>query len=133
METQKSNFKILMVEDDTFLSDLLTKTLRKDGFDVVLTMDCQKGLDLAKSEKPHLILVDYILPGMSGADMVVRLKSDPELAAIPVIMLSNVGNKDEVRRVLSLGVKRFLVKYDTSLKKIGEEIMEVLNFKPRAD
>ena len=114
--------KILMIEDDSILSNLLGEALKKDGYEVVSAMDGASGRRLVEKENPDLVLVDYILPGISGPDLVGQLKNDPRLSSIPIIVLSNVGNKEEIKRVEGLGVKKYLVKYNVTLREILGEI-----------
>lgn len=120
--------KVLIVEDDKFLSELISTKLSKEGFDVVLATDGESGLQKAVSEKPHIILLDIMLPGMSGFEVLQSLKQhqDKEAAAIPVLILSNFGQESKVKQGLELGAKDYLVKANFTTGEIVEKIKNTL-------
>lgn len=102
--------KILVIEDDIFLGDVLTQKLTNEGFDVMLTRDGLEGFNSIKSFHPDLILLDIILSKMNGYEILEAKQKDPSLADIPVIVVSNSGQTVEINRALALGVKDYLVK-----------------------
>lgn len=108
METKKP--KILIVEDDPFLSSMYISKLQKKGYDTLTCEDGPKGLELASQEKPDLILLDILLPKMSGFDVLKKLKEDPELKDIPVILLTNLGQRADVDEGLRMGAVDYLIK-----------------------
>ena len=121
--------KVLIVEDDKFLSELISTKLSKEGFDVILATDGESGLQKAVSEKPHIILLDIMLPGMSGFEVLQSLKAhqDKAAAAIPVLILSNFGQESKVKQGLELGAKDYLVKANFTTGEIVEKIKNTLN------
>ncbi len=121
--------KVLIVEDDKFLSELISTKLSKEGFDVVLATDGESGLQKAISEKPHIILLDIMLPGMSGFEVLQSLKGqqDKAVAAIPVLILSNFGQESKVKQGLELGAKDYLVKANFTTGEIVEKIKNTLH------
>ena len=121
--------KVLIVEDDKFLSELISTKLSKEGFDVVLATDGESGLQKAISEKPHIILRDIMLPGMSGFEVLQSLKSqqDKTVANIPVLILSNFGQESKVKQGLELGAKDYLVKANFTTGEIVEKIKNTLH------
>jgi len=119
--------KILIVEDDKFLRELISQKLSKqDEFEVVEAIDGEKGLKKIEEEKPDLILLDLILPGIDGFEVLSKAKDNPETSSIPVIILSNLGQKDEIERGLKLGANDYLVKAHFTLGEIIEKVQEVL-------
>ena len=80
--------KILIVDDDRDLSDLTKSVLVRGGYEVLISHDSSMGIDMAKKQKPDLILMDVMLPGMNGAEVVKLLKSEPILREIPVLFLT---------------------------------------------
>ena len=102
--------KILIIEDDVFLGDALTKKLTNEGFDVLLSRDGLEGFKQIKSFHPDLVLLDIILPSMNGYEILEAKKKDSSLDDIPVIIVSNSGQPVEINRALALGVKDYLVK-----------------------
>src|SRR3989338_5303774 len=95
--------KILIVEDDKFLRELIGRKLVGEGYDICEAVDGEEGVKVAKSEKPALVLMDLILPGIDGFEALGRIKKDPGTSAIPVIVLSNLGQKEDIERGLKLG------------------------------
>lgn len=116
--------KVLIVEDDKFLSELISTKLTKEGFDIVLATDGESGLEQAVKEKPHIILLDIMLPGMSGFEVLQALKahSDTSVANIPVLILSNFGQESKVKQGLEMGAKDYLVKANFTTGEIVDKI-----------
>lgn len=119
--------KILIIEDDQLLLDLCSTKLRKDGFDVDIAIDANTGMEKIK-QKPNLILLDIILPGINGFELLEKIKNDPdkELSQIPVIILSNLGQESDVQRGISLGAKDYLVKASVTTDEISAKIKKIL-------
>ncbi len=101
---------ILLVEDDTFLAGMYVTKLELEGFRVVLASDGEQAVVLAKREAPQLMLLDIILPKKSGFDVLQEVKADAATKAIPVILLTNLGQKEDVKKGLQLGATDYLIK-----------------------
>jgi len=113
---------ILIIEDDKFLRELIIQKLLKENFEVSEAIDGEEGIKKIKEEKPDLILLDLILPGIDGFEVLSRMKEDPALASIPVIILSNLGQKEDVERGLKLGAVDYLIKAHFTPGEIIEKI-----------
>ena len=98
---------ILVIDDDSAVRDLMTRFLTKLGFDVLAAANGEHGLALAKRVRPTLITLDVVMPGMDGWGVLKALKNDPELASIPVIMVTIVDNE---LSAINLGASAYLVK-----------------------
>ncbi len=98
---------VLVIDDDPDMQDVIGRILAKEGYRVAGAADGERGVLLARRLRPRAILLDLILPGRSGWDVLTRLKSDPELASIPVVVLSTV---DDRSRGIALGADEYLVK-----------------------
>jgi DNA-binding response OmpR family regulator len=118
--------KILIVEDDRFLRELIARKLRNEGYEVIEAVDGEEGLKRAKEEKPDLILLDLILPGIDGFEVLAKIKEDPNLISNPVIILSNLGQREEVEKGLKLGAIDYLIKAHFTPGEIIEKIKNVL-------
>jgi DNA-binding response OmpR family regulator len=118
--------KILVIEDDKFLRELISQKLLKEGYDVAEAMDGEKGVESVKSEKPDLVLLDLILPGIDGFEVLARIKSDPEISGTPVIILSNLGQKDDIEKGLNMGAVDYLIKAHFTPGEIVEKIRSVM-------
>jgi DNA-binding response OmpR family regulator len=114
--------KILIVEDDRFLRELMVRKLKMENFEVVEAEDGAEGLKKIKEEKPDLVLLDLILPEMDGFEVLEQKRKDEEIKDIPVIILSNLGQKEEIDRGLQLGAKDYLVKAHFSPSEIIEKV-----------
>lgn len=118
--------KILVIEDDKFLRELISQKLAKEGYDVAEAIDGEKGIESVKSENPDLILLDLILPGIDGFEVLAKMKADPKLAEVPVIILSNLGQKDDIEKGLEMGANDYLIKAHFTPGEIIEKIESVL-------
>lgn len=118
--------KILLIEDDKFLRELIIQKLSKEGFDVVEGIDGEEGLKKIKEEKPNLVLLDLLLPGIDGFEVLTRAKQDPEINKIPVLILSNLGDREDIEKGLKLGAADFLVKANFTPGEIIEKIKKIL-------
>lgn len=112
----------MAIEDDELLSDLLVRRLN-DKYDVVLAGSGEQALSMVEEDpKPELILLDLLLPGMSGFDVLKQLKGNQSTTDIPVIILSNLGEKDDVEKGKELGASRFLVKATSALDMVAQVV-----------
>ena len=120
--------KILLVEDDAFLSSLLKNRLLKESLEVVLAQDGEEAIELLKNEKPNLILLDLILPKKSGFEVMEEIRSNPSLAVgeVPIIIISNLGQETDIKRGEELGAIEYFVKAKTSLDDLVQKIKEFL-------
>ncbi|OGF51919.1 hypothetical protein A3I27_01025 [Candidatus Giovannonibacteria bacterium RIFCSPLOWO2_02_FULL_43_11b] len=121
--------KILIIEDDKFLRDLMSQKLVKEGFNVKEALDGEDGLKIALEETPDLILLDLILPRIDGFEVLERIKKNEKLSDLPVLILSNLGQKADVQRAMSMGAQEFLIKSNFTLGEIVEKIKTILKKK----
>ena len=117
---------ILIIEDDKFLRELIIQKLIKEGYDTAEAIDGEEGIKKVKTVKPDLVLLDLILPGIDGFEVLTRMKKDPSLVQIPVIILSNLGQKDDVERGLKLGAVDYLIKAHFTPREIIDKIKNTL-------
>lgn len=114
--------KILIVEDDKSLIKLMTEALSQKNFEVIFALDSDEALGKAAVRRPDLIILDVLLPAKSGFDCLKKLKSRQETRDIPVIILSNLGQDEEIKKGLALGAVDYLVKADFSIDQIVAKI-----------
>jgi len=120
------NKKILIVEDDKFLRELIAKKLSSEGYQISEAKNGEEGIKKITDEKPDLILLDLILPGIDGFEVLKQAKENPQTAEIPVIVLSNLGQRDDVEKGLGLGAVDFLIKAHFTPREIIDKIKSVL-------
>ena len=118
---------ILLVEDDEFLAELYATKLNLEDFEVALATDGEKGLKIIKEKKPDLVLLDIILPKMDGFEILKIMKADKKLKTIPVILLTNLSQKDEVKRGLALGADDYLIKAHFMPSEVVKKIKQTVN------
>jgi len=107
--------RILVVEDDRFLRKAAEAALRRQGFTVLVASDGEEGLRMARSELPDLVLLDLIMPGLQGFEVLKLLKEEATTSAIPVIILSNLGQDSDVKKAMEAGAVDYLVKANLAL------------------
>jgi DNA-binding response OmpR family regulator len=118
---------VLIIEDDKYLNDLLSKKLQDEGFKLFSATDAEQGLKVIKDEGPDVILLDLLLPGMHGFEFLEMLKKDPKTKAIPVVIISNLGQKEDIEKGLALGAADYLVKAGVTLDGIVSMVNKVLS------
>ena len=118
--------KILVAEDDKFLSNAYRVKLTKAGFDVKVAGDGAEALTILQTFIPDLILLDLVMPVKDGFATLEVIKADEKLKAIPVIVASNLGQKEDCDRALKLGAKDFVIKSDLSLDTLIQKIHSIV-------
>lgn len=114
--------KILLVEDDEILADVLTQKLKHEGYDVTLERDGRTGMDRMRTLKPDLVLLDIVMPQMNGYEVLEEKFKDTELRHIPVIVISNSGQPVEISRTTALGAVDHLVKAHISPEEVMAKV-----------
>jgi len=122
----KEKKTVLIIEDEQTLLKLLQKAFEKEDIKTLIALDGEKGINLARKEKPDLILLDIILPKKSGFDVLEELKADAETKNIPVVVLTNLSEVVDVEKVLELGAVTYLVKSSYKLEEIVEKVKDML-------
>lgn len=118
--------KILIIEDDKFLLKLYSEELTREGFEVSKASTGEEGLSKVEAEEPDLVILDLILPSKNGFEVLSEIKMDSEAEDIPVIILSNLGEEEDIERGLELGAEDYLVKTEFSMSKLPEVVKEQL-------
>jgi two-component system cell cycle response regulator DivK len=121
--------KILLVEDNDMNRDMLSRRLTRTGYDVVVAVNGQEGVDLAKSARPDLILMDLSLPIIDGWEATRRIKADPATAEIPVIALTAHAMVEERERAMAAGCDDFDIK-PVDFPRLLEKVKALLGRDP---
>ena len=117
---------ILIIEDDKFLRDLIARKLTEEGFEISEAVNGEEGIKKIKEGKPDLVLLDLILPGIDGFEVLRKIKEEPQLARIPVIILSHLGQKEDVEKGMKLGASDYLIKAHFTPAEIIQKIKTAL-------
>ncbi|MBZ9572041.1 response regulator [Patescibacteria group bacterium] len=118
--------KILFIEDELALHQTFGNILREKGYEMISAFDGEEGLKLIKTEKPDLILLDLILPKINGFEVLKRLKEEKEIKKIPVIIITNLEDMENINKALELGATTYLVKASYSPEEVLEKIKKIL-------
>ncbi len=118
--------KILLIEDEEVIIRLLNRKLSGIGYEVVLAMDGEEGLEKMREQRPDLVLLDIIMPRKGGFEVLEEMKKDKNLFDIPVVIISNSGQPLELERAKKLGVSDWLVKAEFDPKEVVEKVKKYI-------
>ncbi len=118
--------KVMIVEDDRFLSFLLKSRLEKDGFTVEQVFDGEEAVQKLKQDVPDLIILDLIMPKVTGFEVLKTVSVTPELAKIPVVIVSNLAQDSDIEKARELGAKEYYVKVKVSIDDLVGRIKTLL-------
>jgi CheY-like chemotaxis protein len=125
-QINSDNFRVLVVEDDLFLRGLMSQKLVKEGFLVIEAVDGEEGLKMVSEKQPHIVLLDLILPGIGGFEVLEKIRQDENIGGIPVLILSNLGQKDDLDKAKKLGATDYLVKAHNTPGEIVDKVKSIL-------
>ena len=118
--------KVLIVEDEITLLKVLSDKFRREGFFVLEAENGQKGLSLALSEKPSIIILDIVMPSMDGLTMLKKIREDKWGNTVPVLILSNLSDPEQINEANGRGVIDYLVKSNWSLEDVVIKVKNTL-------
>ena len=126
MNSDSSGKKILIMEDDKFLSEMYSTKLKEAGFEIIIADDGEEGLRLIKEKMPDLVLLDIVLARMDGFEVLQNLKKDKSLKDILVVALTNLGQKEEVEKGISLGADDYIIKAHFTPTEVVAKVKKML-------
>lgn len=126
-DKEEAKIHILIVEDDVFLANIYKTKFDMEGFKVSTSENGEAGLKDIKKKKPDIVLLDILLPKMDGFAVLEKLKADGEVKDIPVILLTNLGQKDDVQKGLEMGAVDYLIKAHFKPSEVVEKVRKILN------
>jgi len=116
--------KILIIEDEIILLEALKEKLTNIGYEVEAVYDGEAGLEIIKEKKPDLLVLDILLPGINGYEVMERLKK--ENISLPILVVSNSGQPVEIEKAKELGANDFIIKAAFSLENIEEKVKKLI-------
>ncbi len=126
-ENKKENKEIIaLIEDDDFLLKMYQTKLEVEGYKVEVAMDGEKGYSLIQKKKPQVVLLDIVLPKLNGFELLEKMKDESLIEKIPVILLTNLSHKEDIKKGLNLGAKDYLIKAHYMPSEVIEKIKQVL-------
>ncbi len=117
---------ILIIDDDKQVATVFQVALTSSGFKVMTAPDGKTGINIVKQQPFDLVLLDEMMPDMSGNEVLRTLKEDDATKAVPVVMLSNFGNNDMVKEALDTGALDYILKYQVSPTDLPVKIKEII-------
>ena len=123
METKK---KILIIEDELILGELLLQKLNDEGYEASWAVDGILGLQKIRDLRPDMVLLDILMPKKDGYEVLRELRQDPEIKDTPVIVISNSGQPVEIKQILDLGVRDYIVKADFTPAEVLDKVHKCL-------
>jgi len=123
--------KIVIVEDDKFLGGLVSKKIIEEGANVKYVETGEAAPQVIEAEIPDLVFLDLLLPGMSGFDVLSWVRKNDKTKNIPVVILSNLGERGDIQKGLELGATSFLIKASMTVDSIIGEAARIINLKKK--
>ena len=117
---------ILLIEDDSLLIKMYKAKFIAEGFEVIIASEGESGLKMALENPVSFIILDVMMPKLSGLDVLEKLRQNPKGKAIPVIVLSNLDQEEKSKKAVQLGAKEFLVKANFTPAQIVEKVRKYL-------
>jgi len=118
--------KILIVEDDPLMSRMYQKIFKFEGFEVETAQDGEEGFEKIKKSQPTLVLLDIMMPKINGLQVLEKMKLDPDIKTIPVIMLTNLAGSQDAEAALSKGAVKYIIKSENEPKQVVNMVKEIL-------
>lgn len=126
MSNSKNKKRILVAEDEAMMSTMYKTRLEADGFEVLVAGNGSEALELAQKEKPDLILLDVIMPQLDGFTVLEKIKEDPKIKKIPVLMITNLGTDEDKKKGEEKGAADYIVKANFTPEQISEKVKKYL-------
>lgn len=124
---------IMIIEDDRFLSSLIKARLEKNDFATTQAFDGEEAMKLLRQERPNLIVLDLIMPKVTGFEILEAISLDPQLSKVPVVILSNLAQDSDIQKAKSLGAIEYLVKIRVSIDELINKIKSIVQSQTVAD
>lgn len=114
--------RIMIIEDDKFLSSLIKVRLEREGLTVIQAFDGEEAIELLKTERPDLFVLDLIMPKVTGFEVLQAISMMPEFEKVPVIILSNLAQDSDIQKAKEFGAREYFIKVKISIDDILKKI-----------
>ena len=115
---------LLIIEDNPLLTDLYKTAFEKEGVEGLVAHDGETGLNIIKEKRPHLVVLDLLMPGIDGFGVLERVRNDPDVAHTKVVVLTIVSEKEAQEKAHRLGVADYLIKSELMVQEIVERVLK---------
>lgn len=126
-----SKKKVLLIEDEEIITDLLKRKLAKEGYQVDVASDGEEGLEKLKKNRPDLVLLDIVMPKLGGFEVMEKIRKDKKLDGMPIIIISNSGQPVELDRAKELGASDWLVKAQFDPQEVIDKVVRQIGVSPK--
>lgn len=126
-EPKNKGKTVLIVEDEALLGNLLEKKLKKEGFEILRASDGSEAIEIIENQDPDLTLLDIILPKVSGFEFMKKVQESPRVDEIPIVIVSNLGQKSDIEKGKNLGAVGYFVKAKMSIDDLVGQVRDFLN------
>lgn len=123
--------RVLVCDDEPYVVESVSYVVRRAGFEVLTAEDGEAALATARHEKPDLVFLDIMMPGLSGDEVCRRLKTDPATKGAYVVILTARGQEEDERRAMEMGADEFMTK-PFSPRKLRDKLLQILGEAPTA-
>jgi DNA-binding response OmpR family regulator len=123
---KNKKMKVLIIEDDSYISDMYKIKLEADDFEAVIASDGMTGMKMLRRQRPDAVLLDIIMPKMDGFSILKSIKEDPKLKEVPVILLTNLSQKENIKRGFDLGAADYVIKAHFTPSEVVKKVKNVL-------
>ena len=117
---------VLIIEDDSYISDMYRIKLESENFEVTTAEDGIAGLKILRKQKPDIVLLDIVMPKVDGFNILKTIKRNPELKEIPIVLLTNLSQKENVERGFELGADSYIIKAHFTPSEVVEKVKDIL-------
>jgi DNA-binding response OmpR family regulator len=118
--------KIMIIEDDRFLSSLMKARLEKEGFTVAQAFDGEEAMQILKTDLPALIILDLIMPKVTGFEVLQMISITPQLDKVPVVIVSNLAQDSDIEKARQLGAREYFIKVKISIDDLIGKIKSLV-------
>ena len=118
--------KIMIIEDDSLLIKMYQTKFQLEGYEMMTATDGEQGLKLLKADKPDFLILDMMMPKLSGLELLAIIRNDPGLKDLPVFMLSNMSQPSEMEKAKALGVVEFVLKSSLTPRQVVDKVRKYL-------
>ncbi|MCK5412898.1 MAG: response regulator [Candidatus Pacebacteria bacterium] len=124
---ENSEIKVLIVEDDVYISEMYKIKFESENYKTIVTNNGSEVIKIIEKEKPDIILLDIVMPVMDGFDVLKIIKSNKKFNSIPVVMLTNLSQKESIERVFELGARGYIVKSHFTPSEVVKKVKDILD------
>jgi CheY-like chemotaxis protein len=125
-----SRVLLLVVEDEVALAQMYSDRFKMSGFDVDVAHEGEEAINKMAAEHPNIVLMDILMPGLSGTEAVEHAKANPATRDIPIVMLTNYPDSIDLKNALKLGAAGYIIKSEATPEQVVEKIQKILAPKP---